>query len=1036
MIQAALRHPHAVLVGILATILLGVTVALRLPADLLPPFRTPAVQIVTFYPGMPAEVMEKDITSRLERWTGQANGIARQEAKSIVGVSVVRDYFREDVDPNTAMAQVATLAAADLFYLPPGTAPPMVMPFDPTATTPLCLLSVSSASLDETALYDIAYFDLRNRLQGISGVIAPAVYGGKLRRVLAHVDPEQLHARDLSLLDVQRGLKATNVFLPTGNVAIGNVDYQVVANAMPERVRELNEHPIAAGHDGRPILMRDVGDVEDTSAIQTNVVRVDGRRQVYIPIYRQPGANTIEVVSEVRRNKDAILSRLPPGIELDVVFDQSVYVREAIAAVSLECAAGAVLAALAVLLFLRSWRATWIAALAIPLSLLAALLGLFATNQTLNLMTLGGFALAIGRLVDDSIVVVENTHRHLTAGKPAWRAALDAAREVAMPVLAATVTTIIVFLPIVFLTGMGRYLFTPLALAITFAMAASYVVALTVVPVVAGAVMRAPRGAGGSASDPHPDARRGAYGRLLAFALRWPLLVVLAAAMTIVAAGWLARGIGRELFPVGNANQFTILLRAPSGTRLEHTEQIVARAEQHLRQTLGADLRRIIANIGVLNDWPAAYTPNSGPMDAFLLVQLRDDPAAGAADWAARLRTSLAAAVPGAELAFDTGGAITAALNGGLPSPIDVQIQGNSLSVARDLALAAVERIRAVPGTADVRIQQKLDYPQLRIDIDRDQVAACGLTPQDVFENVTAALSSSVAFDPAFWIDPGNGNHYFLGVQYRQEAIASFDTILDVPITSSKQARAVPLRAVARQHRGTAPAEIHHRDINRVTDVMVNVVGRDVGSVAADIERALATLAVPSGYRITLRGEIQSLRESFGELAFGLLLAAALVYLVLVLQFRSFLDPLVILAAVPLGAIGVVLALRLTGTHFSVPAFLGLVFMIGIAVSNSILLVEFMNRLRRQGVPFADAIAMGARIRLRPVLMTSFAAIAGLMPMAIARTPGAEANAPLARAVIGGLLASTLLTLVVVPVLYQLLCRRPLREAAADREPA
>jgi CzcA family heavy metal efflux pump len=1019
MIRAALRHPHAVAVGSLALLLLGGTAATLIPADLLPRFRTPAVQIVTFYPGMPAEVMEKDITSRLERWTGQANGIARQESKSMLGVSVVKDYFRDDVDPNTAMAQVATLAAADLFYLPPGTIPPMVMPFDPTASTPLCLLSVSSPTFDEAALYDIAYFDLRNRLQGITGVIAPAVYGGKLRRILAYLDPERLHARDLSLLDVQQGLKASNVFLPTGSARIGDLDYQVVSNAMPERARELGGFPIAAGGDGTPILLRDVGQVEDGAAIQTNLVRVDGRRQVYIPIYRQPGANTLEVVGEVRRNKDAILSRLPPGIELDVVFDQSVYVRDAIGSVVLECAGGALLAALAILVFLRSLRSTWIAALAIPLSLLLGLLGLYATGQTLNLMTLGGFALAIGRLVDDSIVVIENTHRHLALHKPPLQAALDAAREVAMPVLAATVTTVIVFLPIVFLTGMGRYLFTPLALAITFAIGASCLIALSVVPVLAARALR-----------PHAAAAPGrvaaSYGGLLAQALRHKLAVLALAAGSVAGAGLLARGIGYELFPVADGGQLTVFVRAPSGTRLERSEAIVAQVEEHVRAELGSDLRRLISNVGVLMDWPAAYTPNSGPMDAFVLVQLADGRQRGAPEWARHLRRSLPAAVPQAEFAFSAGGAVTAALNGGLASPIDVQIEGNRLDVAREIALEAGRRIQAIPGAADVRIQQKLDYPQLFLDVDRDRAAACRVTPQDVLRNVAAALSSSVSFDPAFWIDPGNGNHYFLGVQYDEARIGSLDAILDVPVTSARQRQPVPLRAVASLRRTTAPAEVHHHNINRVTDVLVNVEDRDVGSVATDVERELAGMQLPAGYRAHVRGELQNLRESFGGLGFGLLLAVALVYLVLVLQFRSFVDPLVILAAVPLGAIGVVVALRATGTYFSVPAFLGLVFMVGIAVSNSILLVEFTNRLRRQGTPLDEAVLLGARTRLRPVLMTSLASIAGLLPLALGAGAGAEASAPLARAVIGGLLASTVLTLVVVPVLYRILCGRPI----------
>src|SRR5713226_7694158 len=490
MVRLALRNPFAVIVLALAILLFGFTALSRIPTDLLPTFKTPAVQILTFYPGMPAEIVERDMTNRLERWTSQANGIARQESKSITGVSIVKDYFRPDIDPNTAMSQVSSLAISDLYYLPPGTIPPMVMPFDPTASNPLVLLSVSSPTFDETRLYDIAYFDLRNRLQGITGVIAPAVYGGRIRRILAYVDRDRLESRRLSPMDVVQTLQAFNTLIPTGNAKIGDYDYQVNANGMVPKVEQMDQFPIKLDDHGAPVYIRDVGKVEDSHQIQTNVVHINGKRQVYIPIYRQPGANTIGVVDAVKQAIGEILTRLPQGIKLDLVFDQSVYVRKAIRGLESEAGLGALLAGLMILLFIGSFRSTVVIMLSIPLSVMAAIIGLYFTGNSLNVMTLGGLALAVGRLVDDSIVVLENTHRHLAMEKEPVVAALEAAEEVRMPILVATIVTVVVFAPVVFLTGIGKLLFTPLALSVTFAMLASYAAALTVVPVYCSKFLR------------------------------------------------------------------------------------------------------------------------------------------------------------------------------------------------------------------------------------------------------------------------------------------------------------------------------------------------------------------------------------------------------------------------------------------------------------------------------------------------------------------------------------------------------------------
>lgn len=1048
LVRAALRNPYLIIVVALGVSLIGVVSVMRIPTDILPVFKTPAVQILTFYPGMPAEIMEKDITSRLERWTGQANGIARQEAKSMVGVSVVKDFFREDIDVNTALSQVTSLAMSDLYYLPPGTVPPMVMPFDPTASIPLCLLTVYSDKHDEKKLYDVAYFELRNRLQGVTGVIAPAVYGGKLRRIYTYVDREKLQARNLSPMDVVQAVQRYNTMIPTGSAKFGEMEYQINANGMVEDVSELDEIPVKL--DGpASVFVKDVAQAKDTAAIQTNIVRVNGRRQVYIPIYRQPGANTIQIIEGLRSVLNDIRVRLEPGINLDVTFDQSVYVRESITNLEHEALIGGALAILMILVFLGSFRSTLIIALAIPLSVLASFIGLYFSGNSLNVMTLGGLALVMGRLVDDAIVVLENTHRHLLMEKAPSQAALDAAGEVAMPVLVATLTTAIVFFPIVFLTGMGKFLFTPLALSVTFAIAASYLVALTLIPICCAKFLRSHlpdvKHAGGPPKlliDRVFGGMVGVFGTVAGWALRNRLIVLGGTLALFLASLTLYPRLGRELFPAVDAGQFTIRVRAPSGTRLEETEKLIARVEKTVQEVIPKEeLSIVISNIGVLLDWPAAYTPNSGPMDAFVLIQLTKSHTRGTMDYVTDLRTKLNEAYPGIEFAFETGGMLTAALNFGLPSPINIQVEGNKLEAAAKLARRIKRICERVPGAVDVRIQQKLDSPQIAVDVDRKRAAYLGLNQQDVVKNVVTAFNSSVNFSPSFWIDNRNGNHYFIGAQYPESDIRSVDTLEHIPITGSNSTEPTLLKNIATFRRTTAPAEINHLNINRVTDIYVNVQGRDTGSVAEDIERELDALRAEmkdedekaaqtgaskpwEGYRIYMRGEVSSMKESFASLSFGLALASVLVYLLMVAQFRSFIDPFIVMFAVPLGLMGVLATLYFTGTTINIQSFMGVIFMIGIAVSNSVLLVEFANRVREErGLSKFEAALESAKIRLRPILMTSLAAVLGLLPMAIGMGRGSEANIPLARAVVGGLSVSTIFVLIFVPVLYTLLKR-------------
>lgn len=1045
LVKTSLKNPYLVIVMALAILVLGVSSFIRLPADLLPIFKTPAVQIITFYPGMPAVVMERDIMSRLERWTGQSVGIEHQEGKSMIGVSVVKDFFREDIDPNTAMSQVTSLAMSDLFYLPPGTIPPMVMPFDPTASIPLCLLSISSPTMSEKELYDVAYFELRNRLQSISGVIAPAVYGGVLRRVLAYVDRDELEARGLSPMDVVNALKRSNLMIPTGNAKFGVLDYQINSNAMVTEVAELNDIPIKV-EKGATVFLRDVASAQDSYQIQTNIVRVNGKRQVYIPVYRQPGANTIQIVNEVRESSGRILQRLQEmdprakDLRMAVVMDQSVSVKNSINQLKYAGIFGAILAAIVVWVFLSHIRLTMIILLSLPLSLLAAFIGLYFSGNAINSMTLGGLALAVGVLVDQSIVVLDNTSRHLRMeGKSPMQAALDGATEVGGPVLISTITFVVVFFPIVYLSGMAKFLFTPLALAAIFTIVASYVIAMTVVPACCAKFLRKPSTQKNTSM--RETTNKGFvfsfHDKLLRTVLQKKPLVLFTVFLLFLLSLFLFKRTGTELFPQVDAGQFMLLVRAPSGTRIEESEKLMKKVEKEIQDVMGesdpegnkpqSDLQMMISNIGVLMDWPAAYTPNTGPMDSFILAQLKEDARNGTFSYVNILRKRLREKFPGVEFAFDTGGMLTAALNFGLPSPINIQVAGSRLETSYEIAEAIVKEVKKVQGAADVRIAQRLDYPAIDIEVDRVKAAHLGISQEDIVKNIVTALNSSINFDPGFWIDHLSGNHYFIGAQYFEDDIRSLQTLENIPITSSDTMKATVLKNIATFRRTTAPAVVNHLNISRVIDVYANVSGRDVGSIAAEIEKRLErseklqTLMAKykqKGYTYHIRGEVQSMKESFRQFGAGLVIAIILVYLVIVVQFRSFRDPFIILCSVPLGFIGVAFMLYFTNTNMSIQSFMGIIMMVGMVVEYSVLLVDFANKLQERGVVKEDAILQAAAIRLKPILMTSLTTIFALLPMAIGIGSSGGANIPLARSIIGGVVGAVILNVMVVPCLY------------------
>lgn len=1055
MVRSALKNPYAISVAALLFLVAGVVSLTSIPVDILPTFKSPGVMVMTFYSGMPANVIERNITTRMERWCGQATGVNGVESKSMVGVSIVRLYFRDDIDPAAALTEVQSLAMSTLPTLPPGTLPPIVRPFDPTATLPLAILSVSSpdGELGETELQDLARIDLRNQLGGLPGVVAPTVFGGRERTIMVYIRPDDMEARQLSPLDVVRALRSYNAMLAAGTAKFGDEEVQLDSNALVRTVEELNELPIKSNGD-RQVILKDVAEAKDASAIQTALVRINGKSQVYVPIYRQQGASSLAVVDAVQHSLPLMQARSPNGVELDVVMDQSVYVRHAIESLIHEGVFGALLAAGMILIFLGDFRSTLIASLSIPLAVLAAIAALLATGNTINAMTLGGLALAVGPLVDNAIVVLENTHRHMAMKKTPFQAALDGAGEVAQPAMVATLSTIIVLVPLALMPGMGKFLFRPLALAVTFAMLASLFLALTFVPTRCAAWLKS-HGEGHVGDNPHPAgwfrrlhhrvelsllALTRRYERALGWSLQHRGLVLGGVALLFVASSSLLLVIGQEFFPQVDSGQISIFLRCPTGTKLEKTNERVARFEQFLQGEIADDdLRMIVSELGVTTNWSAAYTPNAGPQDAVIKVQLSDDRSLTSQQYAALLRRKFEALqetdpeFSGLRINFDTGGIVSAALNYGATSPIDIQLTGGSMQAMMQNARMIRDKVARVRGTADVRIQQRIDYPQMMIEIDRKKSEFLGLDVRDVFQAVTTALNSSIQVDRNFWIDPASGNQYFIAVQYQEKPETRLEEVRSISIRGPNSSEAVKLGSLVQFKRLEAgPAEAIHYNLANVVSVMVNTEGRDIGSVAADIQRSIRDMDLPKGMVVRMSGEFQRMQESFGNLGFGLILASILVYLLMVAQFRSYLSPFIIMFAVPLGLIGVLLTLFVTHTTLNVQSLMGVIFMVGIVVANSTLLVDFANRQRDLGASVHKAITTAATIRLRPILMTFLATFLDLLPMALALGKGSEANAPLARAVVGGLLASTALTLFVVPIIYTLLNRDGAPAAATE----
>jgi HAE1 family hydrophobic/amphiphilic exporter-1 len=1031
----AIKYPYLIVVFCLVIVIVGTTTLVRMPVDLFPGINIPVVVVATFYSGMPPEQIETDITGRFERFFTLGSGIDHMESRSLPGVSLIKIYFQPGTDADAALSSISNLALANLRRLPAGTLPPVVLKFD-ASSLPVCLITLKGEGLDEIQLRDLAQYSVRNQVANVPGASVPQPFGGRYRQIMVYVDPMKLEARQLSVMDVVRTVNDSNLILPAGDVRIGSTDYSLYTNSQLPSIQEINHLPLKTAN-GASVLVQDVGAAKDAAQIQTSIVRVDGQKSTYLPVLKQGGdTNTIAVVDGVREAV-AGLTDVPKSLIANVVFDQSVFVRKAIENLLDEGAIGLVLTGLMILFFLGSMRATAAVFLSIPLSALAAFLAISAGGGTVNTMVLGGLALAFSRLIDNSVVVLENIFRHLEMGETPEVAAEKGGSEVSLAVLAATLTTVIVFFPVVFLYGVSRFLFIALASSVVLSLIASYFVAMTVVPLFCARFMKSAH-----LTHEHVVSAKG-FGRMTIVFNRYfekmlrhydhtlgrSLLRPMATVVGLVGVSLLSLSLypllGVSFFPRTDPGQFVINLKAPSGTRLELTDQYVKRVEDEVRKVVPPnELGIIVSNIGVTPGFSSMYTSNSAQHTAFVQVGLKEGHKVGSYQYMDRVRTKLQADLPELSPYFQSGGLVDAVINLGLPAPIDVQVSGTDLEKAYSIAAHLAGQIRGVPGVSDVLIPQDLNYPALRLDIDRERASLVGLSQKEVVDNVITALTSNQMIAPSYWVDPKSGNDYMLTVQYAENQVRSLTDLKQIPLRAATSRKNTPLDSVVHIQPFQAPTEVDHYQLRRVIDLYVAPSGEDLGRLSSSIDQIVAQTALPEGIRVTLRGSVQGMRSSFRSFGLGLILSVALVYLILVAQFESYLDPFIILLAIPPGLTGVLLILLLTGTTLNVMSLMGVVMMVGIVVSNSILIVEFVRTLRRKGTPMREALAVGCRIRLRPILMTSLATLIGLLPMALKLGTGAEAYASLARAIIGGLLISVVVTVYLVPAAYLLFHRR------------
>ena len=1037
----AIRHPYFTIVVCLFICVLGITSLAQVPVDMFPPINIPVVLVATFYNGMPPEQIEADITDTFERFFTLGSGIDHMESRSMTGVSLIKIYFQPGTDANADVTNISNLAMADLRRLPEGTLPPVVMKVD-ASSLPVCLLTVDGQGLNETQLHDYLQFQIRNQIAGVPGATVPPPYGGKYRQIMVYVDPLKLQAHELSPMDVVRAMNESNLILPAGDVRLGPLDYNIYTNAQVANAEALNRVPLKT-EGQKSVFLSDVGNAVDGSYQQYNIVRVNGQKSVYAPILKQGGdTNTIAVVNGIKK---AILTLrdIPAQLHTHVVFDQSVFVKQAISTVLREGGIGLFLTAVMILLFLGSMRATSAVFLSIPLSVMMAFFILHLADKTINAMVLSGLALAFSRLIDDSVVVIENIYRHIELGEDPKVAAVKGANEVALAVLAIMLVAVVVFFPVTLLFGVSKYLFSALALAVVLALAASYFDAITVVPLFCAYFLK-PAHAHGEESKKSWGARFHAgfnakfekmlnvYESYVDKTLDRPREALLIFTGMFLLSFLLIPLIGVSFFPRSDAGQFVINVKAPTGTRIEVTNDYIKQVEEIVRQVVKPeDLNTVVSNIGVMPDLSALFTPNAGMHSAFVQVGLKEDHSTSSFVYMNEVRRRVAAQLPQLRTYFQSGGLVDAVLNQGMPAPIDVQVSGMDLKTNDKIAQDLARQIRAARGVSDVYIPQDMDYPALQVNVNRDRAAELGLTPKEVIDNLITALTSDVMIAPSYWVDPKNGNNYFVTVQYPENQVKSIQDLKAMPLRAPNLKLPTYLNQVADVIPILTPTEVDHYQLQRTIDVYVAPTEEDIGRPQREISQIIARTQLPPDTRVNIRGLVLTMQSSFKSFGLGLFLAVLLVYLILVAQFSSFLDPFLIVLAVPTGLIGVVLTLAFTGTTLNIQSLMGIVMLQGMVVSNSILIVDFANVLRSEGHNLRDAVVHACRIRLRPILMTSLATVVGLLPMAFKLEIGSEAYAPLARVIIGGLLTSIVLTIFVVPAAYLIMYRRRERATAA-----
>ena len=1072
----ALRYPYFIVMLCLLVAIVGAVGIVQMPMDLFPTIDMPVVVVATFYNGMPPQQIESDITNTFERFFTFAANVDHSESRSRTGVSLIKIYFKPGTDPNAALSNIANLAMADLRRLPPGTLPPVVLGMD-ASSQPVCLVTLKGKGLNESRLKDIAQFEVRNQISNVQGASVPTPYGGTYRQIQIYVDPLKLEARNLSLNDVVQSVDNSNLILPAGDVEIGSKDFNIYANSMFPSADAMNSLPLKSVGNSS-VLVGDIGKAQDAGARQYNIVRIDGQRSVLLPIFKQGGdSNTIIIVNGIKAALKKLVD-IPESLRTEVVFDQSVFVKMAIANVSKEAFIGLVLTGIMILVFLGSPRAMIAVILSVPLSMMVCLLITKYTGGSINTMILGGLALVFSRLIDNGVIVLENIFRHMEMGQTPEVASEVGGTEVSMAVLAATFTTSIVFFPVTFFTGVSKYIFTPMALGVVLSIFASYFFAMTVVPLYCSKFIRM------RINEGHIDpSRAGFFKRFEASfnerfqkLLDWyQKLAFKAMERPGLTAGLISGGvlalllltvpfIGRAYFPRTDPGQFIINVSTPSGTRLEVSNDYMAKVEDVIRSVIPPkDLGMIVSNIGVSPGLSSIYTPNASTDTSFVQVSLKADHSVGSYAYMQRVQRKLSAEMPEISTYFHAGGLVDGVINQGLPAPIDIQVQSQDMNGAHALATRLAAKIQSIPNVSSVYIPQSVNYPGLELNIDRQRASLVGLTTKEIVDNVITAMTSSGMVAPSYWIDPKSGNNYMVAVQYANRWIdnMSMQDLKNIPLRGAKpegytpmqpggratpvslQMRGqtgsssyIPLGAVADIKQINTPTEVDHHQIRRVVDIYVATSTEALQGVGEGINRLISNMPHGKNTVINVRGAVESMNTAFHDFGIGLIIAIVLVYLILMAQFASFIDPFIILMAIPPGLAGVAVTLLITGSTLNIMSLMGVIMMTGIVVSNSILIVEFAGILRSEGMVLKAAVVESCRVRLRPILMTSLATLLGMIPMAVGMEAGSEQYAPLARAIIGGLALSVVVTMFLVPAVYLLIHGREERASNVVQEQA